>query len=122
MFRELNLMEDFDYETDIKSIPNKYKVFFNGNWIGFTNDPFVMITQARSYRRADLIDSETSFVLNIDDKEIKYFFSLPQLFFVLITYLTWMNAFFNITVYIIIKQNLYRFRQMYETTIYSKFC
>lgn len=64
-------MEDFDYETDIKSIPKKYKVFFNGNWIGFTTDPFAMIKEARSFRRKGFIGPETSFVLNIDDKEIK---------------------------------------------------
>jgi len=29
-------IEHFDLETDIREIPKRYKIFFNGDWIGFT--------------------------------------------------------------------------------------
>lgn len=36
-------MEKFNEDFDIKTIPKKTKIFLNGNWIGFIDDPTLFL-------------------------------------------------------------------------------
>ena len=39
----VDVFEKFDTDTDIQSIPNKTKVFLNGNWVGFSSNPAKLV-------------------------------------------------------------------------------
>ena len=38
-----DVFEKFDHDTDIHSIPEKTKIFLNGNWIGFSSNPAKLV-------------------------------------------------------------------------------
>lgn len=67
-------MESFDTMTIIKDIPNKTKIFLNGNWIGFTNEPDSFRKSIVQSRRDQLgLSIGTSVVRDISNKEIKIY-------------------------------------------------
>ena len=52
-------------------IPKKTKVFFNGNWVGFTDNPDTVVDIFKSIRRKQKIEG-VSVVRDIINKEIRY--------------------------------------------------
>lgn len=53
------------------AINRSVKVFVNGNWIGQSFEPNVLVQKMRVLKRSGLIDIYTSISWNINDKEIK---------------------------------------------------
>ena len=65
-------IETFDLtQLDLKMIPKKTKVFFNGNWVGFTDNPDTVVDIFKSIRRKQKIEG-VSVVRDIINKEIRY--------------------------------------------------
>ena len=44
-------IERFDYEIEPINIPKKTKIFLNGNWIGFTKKPELLVSALKIFRR-----------------------------------------------------------------------
>lgn len=64
-------IESFDLtQLDLKMIPKKTKVFFNGNWIGFTDNPDSVVTVFKQIRMLNKIEG-LSVVRDIINKEIR---------------------------------------------------
>lgn len=64
-------IESFDLtQLDIKTIPKKTKVFFNGNWVGFTDSPDSVVYVFKEVRRKNKIEG-VSVVRDIINKEIR---------------------------------------------------
>jgi len=90
-------MERFDNSTDAKMIPHMTKLFFNGNWLGFTRKPEMLVQNLRKSRRDGHIKQGVSIARDIINKEIKYFY-----------------------LYKLTLQDLFRFRTMHETDAYRR--
>lgn len=56
----------------LEKIPYQTKVFFNGNWIGFTENPEEIIQSFKKIRRVQKIDG-FSIVRDIINKEIRIY-------------------------------------------------
>lgn len=58
-------------------IPKKTKVFFNGNWVGFTDNPDTVVDIFKSIRRKQKIEG-VSVVRDIINKEIRIYTDLGR--------------------------------------------
>jgi hypothetical protein len=67
------MMQTFDYDMDSSTIPNLTKIFLNGNWIGFSNNPEELVNLLRNSRRNGDLPVGVSILRDISNKEIKYF-------------------------------------------------
>ena len=57
-------------EVQSESMINLTKIFVNGNWVGVHNDPKVIVTMLKLFRRNSIINVFTSISWNVKDMEI----------------------------------------------------
>ena len=60
-------------EVDPYDFSVKYKVFLNGNWIGFVDEPDEFVNFIRGKRSDNFLNRHVSIINNIYDKEIKIY-------------------------------------------------